>query len=130
MKTLEVAKIVTSSSDHKVLLPSSEELCKENEFYTHGGKPAECFSHCKYQLEIGLYADTLKYMQAEDLTEDEFLKKYTCDWQTLQLITNCELPYLRSITRTMGHEYPNGGCDYVNPDSEFAKNDDTFRQSK
>lgn len=69
-------------------------------------------------------------MQAEGLTEDEFLKKYTCDWQTLQLITNCELPYLRSITRTMGHEYPNGGCDYVNPDSEFAKNDDTFRQSK
>lgn len=130
MKTLEVANIVTSSSDHRVLLPSSEELCNENEFYSREGRPTECFSHCKYQLDIGLYADTLEYMQAEGLTEDEFLKKYSCDWQTLQLITNCEQPYLRSITHTMGCEYPNGGCDYVSPGSEFAKSDDSFRQNK
>lgn len=123
-------KIVTGSSDHMVLLPSSGELWKEDEFYTRGGKPTECFSHCKYQLEIGLYDDTLEFMKVEGLSEEDFLKKYSCDWQTLQLITNCELPYLRSITRTMGCEYPNGGSDYVNPDNDFAKGDDSFRQSK
>lgn len=130
METREVAKIVTCSSDHKALLPPSEELWKEDEFYTSGGRPTECFSNCKYQLEIGLNADTLNYIKAEGLTEDEFLKNYNCDWQTLQLVTNSELPYLRSITRSKGEEYPNGGCDYVNPKSDFAQSDDEFRQSK
>ena len=130
MKSIEVAKIVTSSTDHKALCPPNDELWKEEEFYTHDGRPTECFSHCKYQLDIGLYADTLEYLEKEGLTEDEFLKKYSCDWQTLQLVINSELPYLRSITHSMGCEYPNGGCDRVNPENEYSKSNDAFRQSK
>lgn len=47
-------KIRTSSSDHKNLIPYTDEAIPYEDFYKFDGVPSEHFSYCLFQANIGV----------------------------------------------------------------------------
>lgn len=96
--------------EHKGMLPQRRKLYDDGEFYAQKGKPTECFSCCSFQLNISLCDETMEY-------------------QTLFLVTNSRIPYLRLVTRKKGKEEPINDDMAVSPKSKFALGDDAYRES-
>lgn len=130
MKTKEVATIYTSSSDHTHIIPSRDELYEEADFYKYEGRPQECFDYCRYQVNIGLDPSSYQYMQDNNLSEEDYIRKFGKDFHTFTLITNCATPYLRNMPESRGHSYPSGRSPYVDPNNDYAKGTDAFRDER
>lgn len=114
---------------HKGMLPRCRKLYDEEEFYAQRGKPVEKFSSCSFQLNIGFCDETVEQLQKTGMTKEEYLDKYGYDCQTLFLVANSRIPYLRMITRIKGKEEPFDDSMVISPKSEYALGDDAYRES-
>ena len=97
MDKIEVATIITSSSDHTCIIPQSEEIFKEEFFYSKKGRPSECFSFCRFQVNIGIREESKEWMSREKMSEVDYIHKYGKDFSTFALVTNSSVPYLREL---------------------------------
>lgn len=116
-----VHTIMRSSSDHKEIIPIRQEAYSPETFYAMGGKPTEHFSFCRYQLNIGILPISYAFLQTHQLSEDEYIKEYNCDWQTLALVTNSTTPYLRVHFDSRGKSYPNGRCEIISEENPYTR---------
>lgn len=113
-------KIVTSSSEHKNLLPYEETLYPMAAFYSENGEPSEHFSYCRYQVNIGILPFSYLYMQKHNLSEKQYLKENGYDWENLALVTNTPNPYIRCTYEARGSAYPCGCMEYVSSSNSYA----------
>lgn len=113
-------KIVTSSSEHRNLLPLVETLYPMEDFYSKKGEPSEHFSYCRYQVNIGILPFSYRYMEKHNLSEEQYVKNNGYDRETLALITNTPTPYIRCTYETKGYAYPCGRMEYVSPENGYA----------
>lgn len=103
-----VKVVLKSSNDHTELIPQDEGRYARDEFYSNDGTPQEHFSYCKYQLNIGLLPSSEEFIAKNNISTEDFVKRYGYDWTTLALVINAKIPYLRCHYDTMGHSYPCG----------------------
>lgn len=120
MDKIEVATIITSSSDHTCIIPQSEEIFKEEFFYSKEGRPSECFSFCRFQVNIGIREESKEWMSREKMSEVDYIHKYGKDFSTFAFVTNSSVPYLRELPEYRGSAYPSGRSPYVSPENEYS----------
>lgn len=115
-----VHTILQSSSAHKEIIPIRQEAYPQEEFYNSNRKPMEHFSFCRYQLNIGILPISYTFLKAHQLSEDDYIKKYGCDWQTFALVTNSIIPYLRVHFDSRGKSYPNGRNECISIENNYT----------
>lgn len=115
--------------EHKGMLPQRRKLYDDGEFYARKGKPTECFCSCSFQLNIGFCDETMEYLQKTGMTKVEYQEKYDFDCQTLFLVTNSRIPYLRLVTRKKGKEDPIDEGMVISPKSKYALWDEAYREN-
>lgn len=113
--------VVRSSSDHKEIIPSPQEKYPLDYFYSDNGQPIEHFSFCRYQLNIGILPTSYTFLQEKELTEEEYLKQYGYEWETLALVTNSTTPYLRTHYDFKGQSIPSGRGEIVSYENPYTK---------
>lgn len=113
-------KVVTSSSDHRDIIPRDTEYISNVHFYSREGKPSEHFSYCLFQANIGVLPISKYYREKCSISEEKYLNEERVDWETFALITNATNPYLRCTYHTNGSEYPCGGSEYVSCDNAYS----------
>lgn len=120
MDKIEVATIRTSSSDHRCVIPQSKEKFEEGFFYSQEGRPSECFSFCRFQVNIGIREDSKEWMAQEKMSESDYIHKYGKDYSTFALIVNCCVPYLRELPEYRGFAYPSDHSPYVSSENDYS----------
>ena len=116
-----VHTVVRSSSNHKEIIPLPQEKYPIDYMYSDEGQPLEHFSFCRYQLNIGIFPSSYSFIQTQNISEDEYIKQYGYEWETLALVTNSIVPYLRTHYDLRGQSIPSGRGESVSSENPYTK---------